>query len=72
MSAEADEKVQEPVTDEEPERETKLRRRAGCLWGCLTEPLVILVLVLAALLTGRYLWGRRHARGKRRKGDEED
>lgn len=34
------------------------RRKAGCLFGCLTEPLVLVVLALGTLIGWR-LWGRK-------------
>ncbi len=36
----------------------RTRRRAGCLAGCLTEPLVILGLVVGGLVAG-WLWKRK-------------
>ncbi len=45
----------------EPPREPwwrRTRRRAGCLAGCLTEPLVILGLVVGGLFAG-WLWKRK-------------
>ena len=37
----------------------KLRRRAGCIWGFLTEPIALIVVTLLALVFGRaYLVGR--------------
>ena len=48
----------------------RMKRRAGCLWGCLTEPLVILFLVAVALLTGRYLWRRRSEESSQTEGRE--
>lgn len=35
-----------------------LRRRAGCIAGCLTEPLVIVGLMIGSLVGG-FLWGRK-------------
>jgi hypothetical protein len=37
------------------------KRRAGCLLGCLTEPFVLVALVLGGLLGG-YFWGRKSER----------
>ena len=35
-----------------------VKRRAGCLAGCLTEPFVFVFLILGGLLGG-YLWSRK-------------
>ena len=40
------------------------RRKAGCLLACLTEPLVMLFLLIGSVIGG-YLWGRRSARHQR-------
>lgn len=37
----------------------KMRRRAGCLFSCLTEPIVIVILVVVGLITGRYVWKKK-------------
>ncbi|MBP8953104.1 MAG: hypothetical protein KBI47_11975 [Armatimonadetes bacterium] len=40
----------------------KLKRRAGCIWGCLTEPLLILGVTLLAAVLGRTYLVRRARR----------
>jgi len=50
------------------------KRRAGCLMGCLTEPVGILFLVVGGLIGG-YLWGRKAERkteAEQREAAEED
>lgn len=38
-----------------------MKRQAGCVWGCLTEPFVLAVLALAAAL-GLYTYHRKVGR----------
>ena len=45
-----------------------VKRKAGCLLGCLTEPWVMFVLVIAGVIGG-YWWGRRKAQPP---GDEKE
>ena len=51
-------------TDDTPVEWEDVRRKAGCLLGCLTEPLVIIPLVIVALIS-RAAWKRRRARSLR-------
>lgn len=40
-----------------------VKRQAGCVWGCLTEPLVLVVLAIASLF-GAYKFGRTTERAR--------
>ncbi|MBU0607171.1 MAG: hypothetical protein KKI08_04755 [Armatimonadetes bacterium] len=55
-------------TDETPiePRGERLKRHAGCLVGCLTEPLVMVWLLAGSILAG-WLW-RRKARPATQEG----
>lgn len=55
---------------EEPTR--RLRRRAGCVWGCLTEPIVLAGLTLLAVVFGRAYLVRRARRVRERRQAEEE
>jgi hypothetical protein len=48
------------------------KRHASCLWSCLTEPFVVVALVIASLV-GAYNYGRKaeRARLKQEKADRE-
>lgn len=41
-----------------------VKRQAGCLWGCLTEPFVIVTLVIGSLF-GAYSIGRKAEQSRR-------
>jgi hypothetical protein len=47
-----------------------LGRKAGCLWGCLTEPLVLVILAVGTLIGWRLLGQR--SRSRREKGEGKD
>ncbi|NSW58674.1 MAG: hypothetical protein HPY44_21890 [Armatimonadetes bacterium] len=48
-----------------------LRRRAGCIWGCLTEPLVILGATILAAVLGRAYLVRKARRLRKQARDTE-
>lgn len=49
-----------------------VKRQAGCLWGCLSEPFVIIALVIGSLF-GAYSIGRKAERSRRQaERDERD
>lgn len=49
---------------ERPRREWRdVKRQAGCLWGCLTEPLVLVILAFGSLF-GAYKIGRQAERSR--------
>ena len=73
--------AQEDVPPDEPEdaedrrseeRKRRLRRRAGCVWGCLTEPIVLGGLTLLAVVFGRAYLVRRAQRMREQEQAEED
>lgn len=41
-----------------------MKRQAGCVWGCLTEPFVLMALAAASLF-GAYSFGRKAERARR-------
>lgn len=41
-----------------------MKRQAGCLWGCLTEPFVLFALATVSLF-GAYSFGRKAERARR-------
>lgn len=49
----------------------KFKRRAGCIWGCLTEPLVILGATFLAAILGRAYLVRRARRLRQQARDDE-
>jgi len=53
-------------------RKKAIRRKAGCVWGCLTEPLVLLGATVAALLFGRAYLVRRAQRLREQQAAEEE
>ena len=54
-------------------RKKKLRRRAGCLWGCVTEPIVLVGVTLLAVVFGRaYLVRRAQRLREEQQAREED
>jgi hypothetical protein len=47
-----------------PDREWRdVKRQAGCMWGCVTEPFVLVALALAAAM-GAYNYGRKAERAR--------
>jgi len=50
--------MSEPEDNPVEPRGQRLKRRAGCLVGCLTEPLVMVWLVAGSILAG-WLWRRK-------------
>lgn len=58
-------------TPDRPKREWRdIKRQAGCLWGCLTEPLVLFVLAIGSLL-GAYSYGRKAERARLKQEQQE-
>ena len=63
----------EPASEaDEPQGRGKLRRRAGCLWGLVTEPLALLVVTLLAAVFGRAYLVRRAQRLREREQAEQE
>ena len=47
-----------------------LKRKAGCLWGCLTEPFVAIGLTVVAVVFGHACLTRRAARQRDAEGKD--
>lgn len=55
------------MAEQTPDRSKRewrdVKRQAGCLWGCLTEPFVLFVLAIGSLF-GAYNYGRKAERAR--------
>lgn len=56
--------VEEQTTDSNKREWRDVKRQAGCLWGCLSEPFVIAGLMIASLF-GAYTFGRAAERARK-------
>ena len=77
--SEGDQPLREPGESGEPDADSlrdesgsdKLKRRVGCIWGCLTEPLFILGATFLAAILGRAYLVRRARRLRQHARDED-
>ena len=61
MQNKRDETMSESRSDAAKREWRDAKRHAGCVWGCLTEPFVLIALVTASMF-GAYTFGRKAER----------